>query len=217
MPLPINNLKISDIANAINMPTNTSIEDLFLSSNVIEEGLDPAYCISLASLRTKPYEIGKWRNYNKDVTSAIACNISNSYPGGEAYPTIKDITLGSDLGIVNLITIPYAKPDRFIVYFNNTVVIDTGYVSNNPQFYEPNSGNSNRLAFNISLYGKVDPILNVTYPNTTHFPDDGFPLVTSHVQTFSFNKTLSNITTAQVRVFAPMDGTLWEFTLTCPE
>ncbi len=217
MPIPITNLKISDIAEAINMPSNTSIEDLFLSNNVIEEGLDPAYCISLASLRTKPYEIGKWRNYNKDVTAVIACNISNSYPGGESYPTIKDITLGSDLGIVNLIPNPMTRPDRFIVYFNNSIVIDTGYVSTSPELYPPNSGSSNRLAFNISLYGKIDPVLNVTYPNTTHFPDDGFPLVSSYLQTFSFNKTLSNITVAQVKVFAPMDGTAWNFTLTCPE
>jgi hypothetical protein len=68
MPIPINDLKLSDINDELGI-NYSSIEDMFLSEFVVESGLDPIYCSSLVSLRTKPYEIGKWRNYGVPPTS----------------------------------------------------------------------------------------------------------------------------------------------------
>ena len=78
MTVPITGFTINDILGELDLPINSSIEieDLFLTSNITPEGLDAAYCAGatttakLNNLRTKPYEIGKWRNYTK-TTSGI--------------------------------------------------------------------------------------------------------------------------------------------------
>lgn len=78
MAVPITNMKISDIVNALGeQTTNISLRNLHLSPNVIGSGLDPTYCSGangyerLANLRDtanvggiRSFYMGKFRNYD---------------------------------------------------------------------------------------------------------------------------------------------------------
>jgi hypothetical protein len=104
-------------------------------------------------------------------------------------------------------------PDRFIVIWNGSVVIDTGYRGGS--FYD--FGQSGRNSFNASLLGKVDPVLGTTYPDTTNYPDDGYPrIVGVGAGTAVFNKSSASPATCRVEVYAPLPGTAWNYTLGCP-
>jgi hypothetical protein len=107
----------------------------------------------------------------------------------------------------------YSVPDRFIVRWNSNVVIDTGYRGTSDYDF----GGANRASFNADLNGQVDPITLVTYPDAINYPDDGYPRVTSPGGGItSFNKNLASPTSALVEVYAPMPGTAWQFTMSCP-
>jgi len=215
MPVPITNFTIQDICDELEISYSSSIEDIFQSENVVEAGLDPIYCLNRADLITLPYNIGKWRNYEK--VPVVNCGSQHTYPGGKAYPSITHINLGSGTGTVELIDFsPDAIPDRLIVEYNNQVVIDLGYRSLGRDTLYTYGGTS-RSAFTSSLTGKIDPITGNTYPDFTLEAPDGYPLVFALNWTNAeFNKNLANITYATVKVYAPMDGTAWSFKLGCP-
>lgn len=143
----------------------------------------------------------------------VSCNGASTYSGENAYPTERVINLGSSTGTVTLTIDPIAIPDRFIVLWNSNRVIDTGYRSNRASNYASPGGIS-RTAFTSELTGKVDPVLGTTYPDTVNFLD-GYPNVSS-ITTFTFNKNLASPTFAIVRVYGPLTGTQWTFTLSCP-
>jgi hypothetical protein len=143
----------------------------------------------------------------------IPCGNSSSYSGGNAYPTSNTITLGSGTGTVSLQFQAFNVPDRFIVQWNGSYVIDTGY-RGDPAY---NIGGISRSTFTSSLTGKVDPITGLTYPNNTQWPGDGYPIVISFGNgTATFPKNVSSPTTANVFVYGPIVGTAWTFTLGCP-
>jgi hypothetical protein len=121
----------------------------------------------------------------------IPCGAGSSYSGGTSYPTIQNVTLGSDTGVVTLDYDAYSVPDRFVVEFDGSVVIDTGYRGDS--FYQT------QLNSALAAYG--DP------PSTIQGLGSG---------SVTFNKTTAT-TTATVKVYAPMSGTGWNFTLNCPE
>jgi len=141
---------------------------------------------------------------------SVACDTQANYSGGIAYPSENSVSV-TGTGTVSLSYNPQSVPDRYIVIWNSVTVIDTGYRGSATY----NFGGVNRSWFNGQLLGKLDPVLLVTYPNTTEFPDDGYPLVNSSFPTFTFNKNLSSPTFALVRVYAPASGTRWSFTLSC--
>lgn len=60
-----------------------NFDELFNLAIINEDGLDPVYCASLASLQTKPYEIGKWRNYKHEqaATSALKGRVTSAITG----------------------------------------------------------------------------------------------------------------------------------------
>lgn len=146
------------------------------------------------------------------TTPTISCNNSTSYEGQQTYPTEYSVSLGSTTGGVSFTIEPQSVPDRFIVNWNGANRIDTGY-RGDTRF---NFGGVQRGDFTASLAGKTDPILSVTYPNTTNFPQDGYPLVSAPTS-FSFTKTSSSPTYATVKVYAPAAGTRWSFNLGCPD
>lgn len=143
---------------------------------------------------------------------SVSCGSPTNYSGGNAYPSETSINVGSGTGTVSLTFVPESLPDRFIVIWNNAIVIDTGYKG----LLAYNFGGGNRSWFTSQLLGKLDPVLLVTYPNFTEFPDDGYPLVSNTFVTHTFNKNLSSPTFALVRVYAPASRTRWNFTLLCP-
>ena len=83
-----------------------------------------------------------------------------SYP---VYPDIKRYGITLRLGGVN-ITVKPGNVARFIVKYDNAVVIDTGWISDTPSAY--NIGGGKRLGFTDSLTGKFDPITTLPYPDS---------------------------------------------------
>jgi len=214
MAVPIKNFTTVDILAELGNPSIDNMEGLFNFSGIDPAKLNPSYCSGLLDLRALPYQVKKWRGYG-----GTSCGTPVPYPGGQSYPTEVEVTLGSGTGIVTLTPVPYDRPDRFIVHFNVSAVIDTGYIStgfSNSYDY----GGSNRGAFKNSLQGKIIPLVagNLTYPNSTLYPEDGYPRVTkvTHPATYTFNKILSIVTKATVRVYAPVGSTAWQFELSCP-
>jgi hypothetical protein len=121
----------------------------------------------------------------------IPCGAGSAYSGGVSYPTIQQVTLGSDTGVVTLDYNAIGIPDKFIVEFDGVEVINTGYVGN--------------------IYHQTD--LNNALASYGDGPE---PIVGGPVGSVTFNKTTAT-TTAIVKVYAPMAGTGWNFTLGCPE
>lgn len=141
------------------------------------------------------------------------CGSPIPYDGGLSFPTSKTIYLGPTTGTVTLSFDALSVPDRFIVIYDGVIKIDTGY-RGLPSF---SYGGSDRDRFNDGLNGKVDIVTGLTYPfsNPAHAPD-GYPYVPNLGSgTASFSKTTSS-TEAEVRVYAPIYGTEWDFTLMCP-
>ena len=130
-------------------------------------------------------------NCPSTVIPTIPCGASGSYTGGEAYPTVQNITLGSDTGIVYLNFNAYSVPDKFIVEFDGVEVINTGYRGD---AFQQNS-------LNTALIALGEPTETIAGPGAG---------------ILSFNKTTAT-TTATVKVYAPISGTGWTFTLGCPE
>jgi hypothetical protein len=144
--------------------------------------------------------------------AAISCGTSSTFTGGESYPTQQFVTLGSDTGTVVLNYNGQSVPDRFIVEWNGSVVIDTGYAGS--PLYD--FGGSIRDTFKLYLSDKLDPITGNSYPDFATYPDDGYPRVGPGTGTSSFTKNLASPTTATVKTYAPGGGTGWNYTLNCP-
>ena len=143
----------------------------------------------------------------------VLCGNNVTYTGGSTYPSTTIITLGTATGNTILNYNGQDRPDRFIVEWNSNNVIDTGYRGST--IY--GIGGANRTLFTASLAGKVDPISLSTYPDFVTYPTDGYPPVfTPSLDSASFDKNLTTPTSATVRVYAPMSGTLWGYRLNCP-
>jgi hypothetical protein len=143
----------------------------------------------------------------------IICGESSSFSGGISYPTTQSITLTSSTGTVVLNYDALNVPDRFIVEWNSSVVIDTGYRGS--AFYD--FGQGGRSSFTNSLTGLIDPITLNAYPDLATYPDDGYPrIVGIGMGTASFVKNLASNTFATIKVYAPMTSTAWSYTMNCP-
>lgn len=168
---------------------------------------DPIYYKEASSL-SEIKETVQFRGY-----PILGCNGLASFSGGSSYPSQQTINLGTDAGDVSFSFEAFSQPDRFIVEFNGAIVIDTGYRGISSYDF----GGASRSSFNASLNGKIDPILETTYPDISNFPDDGFPRVISPGNgTSTFLKNTSTPTTAKISVYGPMIGTAWNYTLGCP-
>jgi hypothetical protein len=120
----------------------------------------------------------------------VPCDSPATYSGGESFPTETTITLGVALGHVVLNYNAYSIPDKYQVIFDGVVVIDTGY----------RGDASEQSGLDAALAAKGLP------PET---------IAGTGIGTDSFEKTTAT-TTALVRVWAPMSGTSWDFTMNCP-
>jgi len=148
------------------------------------------------------------------TVASINCGTTATYEGQVSYPTVQSVTLGTNTGNVLLQFQAFSVPDRFIVEWNGNVVIDSGYRGD----AKYNIGGTDRTLFNNSLTGKIDPITLNTYPDFVTYPSDGYPPLVGIGGTGAgaFNKNLANSTVATVKVYAPMDDTIWTFRLNCP-
>lgn len=134
--------------------------------------------------------------FSKNFTTpevSIPCGSATSYGGGEGFPNEYLIDLGTDTGDVQLIFDGQSIPDKFTVEWpdgSNTIVVDTGY----------RGQTSYQSDLDAALAARSLP------PETITAPGAG---------TATFTKgTASRF--ARVRVFSPLPGTSWTFTLGCP-
>jgi len=147
------------------------------------------------------------------TTIAVLCGAPSAYSGGIAYPTTQAVVLGSATGDTVLDFDAINVPDRFIVEWNSSVVIDTGYRGDASYDF----GGGSRAAFNASLTGLIDPITLNVYPDMATYPDDGYPRIVGLGSGLaSFNKSAASPNTATIKVYAPMSGTAWDYTMECP-
>jgi hypothetical protein len=121
------------------------------------------------------------------ITEYIPCGGNTTYTGNIALPAVYSVVLGNDTGVVSLSYNAQGIPDRFVVEFDGLTAIDTGYVGLST--YQTQLNN---------YFGTTTPIVG---------PPQGIA---------TFNKNTST-STAMVKVFAPLPGTAWTFTLGCPE
>lgn len=119
-----------------------------------------------------------------------ACGTEVQYTGGETFPRIIQIDLGTGTGNVTLTFQAFNIPDKFIVTFDDVQVINTGY----------RGSASQQAALNNGLIAKG------VAPETIFGGGAG---------SASFNKN-SATQFAYVYVFAPLANTQWNFTLHCP-
>ena len=146
------------------------------------------------------------------------CDVQQNFQrGAQNYPTALESVLGSGTGTVTLTPQPFGIPDRWIITWDGGIVIETGYISNNPALY--NMGGGSRNAFQQALLGRTAPE-GGTYPLTPGgtapnvIASDGYPVVNA-INTYNFNKNNAT-STADVDVYGPMPGTGWNSTLSCP-
>ena len=139
-------------------------------------------------------EDGQFIDYTATITViaivTTPCGNSAAYNGGEAFPAEVVITLGSSLGNVQLTFDAISVPDKFQVFHNGVMVIDTGYRGT------------------ASQQGALDSALAAR-----GLPSEAIVALGSGI--ISFTKT-STVSTAIVKVYAPLAGTAWNFTLACP-
>ncbi len=124
------------------------------------------------------------------LVEQVACGASSSFSGGQQFPTYLNIHLGTDVGTVTLNFDAYGIPDKFEVWFDGNLVIDTGY-----------RGDSFRQA-------ALDAALA-----ERGLPSE--PIVGAPAGIATFNKTTTT-STAQIRVYAPLTNTGWITELSCP-
>lgn len=144
----------------------------------------------------------------------VPCDVPVNYTGQVGYPSDEfSYNLGTATGWVELEYDSYSVPDRFIVRYDNSVVIDTGYVGS----FNYDFGRPNRSNFTTRLVGKEDPVTGNTYPDFINYPDDGYPRIKSTGRGKArFYKGNSTPITARIQAWAPIPGTAWRAKMLCP-
>jgi len=132
--------------------------------------------------------------YTTTTTTSIIVNLCDStifYQGGQSYPNITYVTLGVDLGNVTIDYDTYSIPDKFEIWFDGVMVVDTGY-----------RGSAVLQTFlNNALIARGEPTERIVGPaagSATFYKD-------------------SATTVAEVRIYAPMDNTYWQYYMSCPD
>jgi hypothetical protein len=126
---------------------------------------------------------------------AVACSIPETYVGDIAFPSTRAIYLGPGTGTVTLEFITGPIPDKFEVFIGGEKVLDTGY----------RGAVSRQAQLDAALEARGLP------PETiVEYAGDGVPMYGT------FNKTTTDLY-ATVKVWAPLPGTGWNFSLSCPD
>jgi len=148
-------------------------------------------------------------------TTPLVCNTLIDYNGPEVYPYTSFLNIGYTTNTTTTFEYSaYTVADRFILYYDNVILLDTGYIGsfvyNYNQMYREN--------FTEHLAGKIDPITNLEYPNinVTNSAPDGYPFVNPiNEGLFSFIKT-STTEVIKIEVYSCAPLNIWTFRLNCP-
>lgn len=217
--LTVTNLKLSVVLDSIKHAIGeTTLSDACTSDNVNSYGLNPTYCPGnnrverLNNLQTDKI-LSYFKGYSHSAPAIEPCGESSPYSGGESYPTEQTVNVTTSTGTVTFTYQAISIPDLFLVYYNDVLVINTGYVGSSDFDF----GGSRRSEFTSALNGRTDPVNGGTYPNFTNYPDDGYPRIVGDAGgTETFLKNTS-IQYSYVEVYAPMSGTGWNYTISCPQ
>lgn len=120
----------------------------------------------------------------------IACGEEVIFAGGESFPFIQEVVLGTDLGVITFDFDAFDIPDKFVVVFDGIEVINTGYRGDTAQQTD--------LDNELILRG---------YPTET--------IVSPGNDSAFFNKTTTT-SVAFVYIYGPLPDTEWNFTVGCP-
>lgn len=141
----------------------------------------------------------------------ISCSDTIDYDSLSTFETIYDVDLGTDTGYSTLAFGSDGLPVRIIVWWDGSIVIDTGYFG----AVEYDYGEANRGAFDYWLLGKVDPVTSNPYPDYVTYPDDGYPRVLITDGTAEFEKTGASPENAELHLYAPFTDSTGKFKLWC--
>jgi hypothetical protein len=150
--------------------------------------------------RTEFWKSGAWNQLKegdhywlegewKEVICGIPCGTSASYSGGESFPTELEIVLGTALGTCVFSGNAISIPDKFQIWFEGDLVYDSGY----------RGDTSYQAALDADLDSR----------------GLGPESIVAGMPTGNFYKGTAT-TKATVKVWAPLVGTAWSFSLGCP-
>lgn len=125
------------------------------------------------------------------VNQPINCGNQANYTGGEAFPYEQVIVFGNATGTVTMNFDAIGIPDRFQVFYNGTMVIDTGYRGDGGYQTELNTALQQRWQQPQTIQGGASGSV-------------------------TFSKNQADVTTCLVKVYAPLANTEWNFTMSCP-
>lgn len=216
-----NTFNLQNVYDVVSTHTPATIGQLqSCFDNSINSYFDPQY----GSKTMNPQTLYGFRNYM--IPTTISCGSSTSYSGGGLYPTTTFVTLGSHLGNVSMTFDTFVNPDRILVIFDNSRVIDTGFWGSIDYAY----GGLYRQRVVKWLGGgldsqtglintvKQDPVTGNSYPfgAGTINDLDGYPIIQTGTEpTYTFTK--GTITTqATVLSYAGTSGSGWNFNMACP-
>ena len=132
MAVPLINFTQSDILYELgeDISLNSSIEGIFNNEFILPSGIDNTYCpgatpeLRLANLKSKPYYIGKWRNYG-----IVNTGLPLSFLGEQQTdPFIWSFLLPANNYLVIHFN-NYSVADRLVLTVEGVTEFDTGYVS----------------------------------------------------------------------------------------
>jgi len=114
--------------------------------------------------------------------------------GAQSFPQIIEYDLGSATGQVEVYFLPYTVPDRLVIMSNNSIVLDTGYVSQ-----APDSNKQINLDAALAQRGIASsPISKLAVGGI-----------------YTWEKTSSESKVYAI-IYAPLGGTNWQFSISCP-
>lgn len=122
----------------------------------------------------------------------VVCPEPVTYSGTVSYPVTYAVDLGLETGSVSLDFQAYNVPDKFVLNWSGSTVINTGYRGSN--YYQSD------------LYTALSA--QSAQPETIVSPGSG---------TVSFHKSTPLPNIGYVQVYAPLTGTAWNLTVNCPD
>lgn len=154
------------------------------------------------------------------LETPLSCGELISFSGNVGV-FIFDIELGNDVGNIDIDYNAFSVPDRFQIEYDSTIVADSLYVGGTLIGDPPDTpaGIVGNTYNNIPEYiwNGIQFVANGNTQNITITqPDVAVAGETAGAGTLSFIKSTATPTTMTIRIFAPLEGTLWNITPNCP-
>lgn len=185
-----------------------SLKDVTLGGNAggshisfdVTNGFSASHPDSQAS-----YRMSEFYSYDHDA-AAPACNMA--YQSGNQGTFDYPISLGSDTGTVTIEYQAYSIPDKFVFTWNGNTYTSGSGNGTGAGFV----GAANQLSALQATAGNSSATITTL---TTSYGSGSQNTQTGGRGTITFNKN-SSASSANMRVSAPLGGTAWWFSVSCP-